>query len=145
VFNSWLALAFETAQLGLARLRRMIERRQGPPCAIRLKPSPVHNPGLKRSFWVRAKIDTVAAMNKSLARTISGRGAKARLPVMTAALCFCYPPEHFTGSKRGRPAVFADSRQARMNPSHHGSDEQVFGAKQQFCTGASGLRGRFAQ
>ena len=69
MFNSWLALAFETAQLGLARLRRMIVRRQGPPCAIRLKPSPVHNPGLKRSFWVRGKIDTVAAMNKSLART----------------------------------------------------------------------------
>jgi hypothetical protein len=31
-----------------------------------------------------------------------------------------------------------------MNPSHHGRDEQVFGAKQQFCTGQGGLRSRFA-
>ena len=31
-----------------------------------------------------------------------------------------------------------------MNPSHHGSDEQVFGAKQQFCTGGTGTRGYFA-
>jgi hypothetical protein len=29
-------------------------------------------------------------------------------------------------------------------PSHHGSDEQVFGAKQQFCTGPGPLRSRFA-
>jgi hypothetical protein len=29
-----------------------------------------------------------------------------------------------------------------MNPSHHGSDEQVFGAKQQVLRGARGLRSR---
>jgi hypothetical protein len=43
-------------------------------------------------------------------------------------------PENFTRAKRGLPAVmfrFADSRQAWVNPSHHGSDEQMFGAKQQ--------------
>ena len=57
-------------------------------------------------------------------------------------------PRKLHGSERGRPAVmarFADSRQARMNPSHHGSDEQVFGAKQQFCTGGKGTKKSICQ
>ena len=66
MFNSGLALAFETAQLGLARLRRMM-RRQGPLCAIRIEAKSCSQ-SRAGSCWVRGKIDTVAAMNKSLAR-----------------------------------------------------------------------------
>jgi len=32
----------------------------------------------------------------------------------------------------------ADSRQALVNPSHHGSDEQMFGAKRQVLHGGQG-------
>jgi hypothetical protein len=40
---------------------------------------------------------------------------------------------YFTAPNADCPSVFrfADWRQARMNPSHHGSDEQMVGAAQQ--------------
>jgi len=74
----------------------------------------------------------MAATNKSLAQNNKSQtGGRASLPVMTAALC---------------PSCsdLAGSRLARVNPGHHGSDEQMFGAKQQVLRGAGRLKRRFA-
>jgi hypothetical protein len=51
----------------------------------------------------------------------------------TAALLL--PPENVTASNADCPSVIADSRQAWVNLSCHGSDEQMFGAKQQVLLG----------
>jgi hypothetical protein len=40
---------------------------------------------------------------------------------------------------------FADSRQAWVNSSHHGSDEQAFGAKQQSFAGGSAIKTSICQ
>jgi hypothetical protein len=83
-----------------------------------LKPSPVQNPGLKTYWFIvlaaGAKSTPMAATNKSLAQNNKSQtGGGASLPVMTAALC---------------PSCsdLAGSRLARVNPGHHGSDEQMF-------------------
>jgi hypothetical protein len=81
------------------------------------------------------KIDTVAAMNKSLARNNKsqdrgqsapagdGGGALLLLPLNTSpAPNADAPPSWPDFPIRGRTG---------MNPSHHGSDEQMFGAAQQ--------------
>src|SRR5262245_56689294 len=115
----------------------MIAPRQDPPFAPSgLKPSPVHNPGLNRSWCVslppgRDRIDTMAAMNKSLARNNKSQDRGQSAPAGGWRRRFAVvAPEHFENMMARQPVFgavkFSSSRLARVNPSHHGSDEQMF-------------------
>ena len=71
----------------------------------------------------------MAAMNKSLARNNKSQtGGKARLPSEDGSALLLLPLRTLHRLKGGRPWPVLPTRgRTGMNPSHHGSGEQVFG------------------
>jgi hypothetical protein len=74
----------------------------------------------------------MAAINKSLARNNKPFRTGAKLAGDDGGALLLLPMKTSRLRTRAAPpscSDFAGSRLARVNPSHHGSDEQVFGAK----------------